>query len=166
MIAYDQTMSPYITLWGYQMQWGSEVPSVYDFDDPKVLGAFFSMALSNISVWVGSGEGDSGDGGDGGDIGPGGQIEINVSEGLTPTFSWTGGNARMLTVMSSGEAGANMWGIMTIAPSDFASPVTYGEVPSGAIEVFPLKPLVAGTTYQVMIMGVQEGTIGAKEFTP
>ena len=65
--AYDETMAPYIT------EGEDTVPSIYGFDDPKVLGALSSMSMEQISLWVVSGGENGGDGGgNGGDGGQGG----------------------------------------------------------------------------------------------
>ena len=155
--AYDETMAPYIT------QGENAVPSIYGFDDPKVLGALSSMSTEQISLWVGSGGENGGDGG--GNGGDGGELGITVSGGLTPTISWTGGGAVGLTVATVGEPPSLMWGIVSTDPATgFGSPVTYGQAPSGAVEMGAAEPLVAGTTYQVII-GSMQGD-GTKTFTP
>ena len=156
VIAYDETMAPYIALF---MQERFEFPSIYDFDDPKVQGLFCSMAIANLYVWVGEGEGE----GEG--IVPIGQIDISVSGGTTPTFSWTGGNAQVLSVIPD-EGDNHMWAIITPSDSGFASPVKYGQLPSGAMQIFPPSPLMSGTPYTVVVLGVQAGAVGEKEFTP
>jgi hypothetical protein len=157
--AYEETMASYLDQWVSQTQDGTDIPSVYGFDDPKVLGMLFSMAGDEMSVQVGVGGEDGGNGDNGGPVG---QLEITVSAGLTPTISWTGGKAVALTVQTTTGA---VWILMATDPQvGFASPVTYGQVPPGAEEMIAAAPLVAGTTYQVIIGGVQGS--GTTSFTP
>ena len=138
----------------YIGQWlGQRLVPIFDFDDPKVLGTFFSTTGDDISVQVGEGEVPE----------QPGEMEVTVSDGLTPTISWTGGNARMLSVM--GEESDIMWAIAAMGPSGFAPPVTYGQVPAGAMQVSPPKTLVKGTRYQVIVQGLREA-LGLGTFTP
>lgn len=162
--AYDATMAPYANqpgMWQGGTLEGSGMPSVFGFDDSSILGTFFAIASDDVSIQVGSG------GGNGGGNGGGGAIDITVSAGLAPTISWTGQKAQILSVMMGGDTGTAMWTLMATNPSSgFGSPVTYGQVPPGAVQLVTAKTLVAGTTYQVFITGVDMATMGIQDFTP
>lgn len=147
VVAFEGKVAQYVEQWLRH----NFVP-IFDFDDPNVLGTFFSTSGDNLSIQVGTAEVPQ----------PGG-MEVTVSGGTTPIISWTGGNAKMLSVMD--EEGDIMWAIVSMAPSGFAPPVTYGQAPPGTMQVSPPKPLVAGKTYQVVVQGLT-GAFGTKTFTP
>lgn len=152
VMAYAGTIAQYVDQFIKEQSF-----AVYDFDNPKVLGTFFSMTGDDISLSVGTCEGPE----------QPTQMEITVSAGRTPTISWTGGNAQMLSVTLASDPSNIMWAISATNPSaGFASPVTYGQPPTGAFQVVGPKALVAGTTYQVSIVGINAQAFGTKTFTP
>jgi hypothetical protein len=82
-----------------------------------------------LSACAGTATGGDGDG-DGDDCAE----DTTVSAGLTPTFTWEGGNALGLAVAEYNEGAARQWVLGVAGADGFGSPVDYGTVPAGAIE--------------------------------
>lgn len=154
---YNIVVSAYDRAIGLESERDEDFLVVYGFDDPKMLGGLFSVSSDHITVEVGEG------GGNGGNGQIPGELVITVSSGTTPAFSWTGGMAQNLMVMEH-ESENSVWGILSTA--GFPSPVTYGQLPAGAMEMVPASPLVRGTTYEVVILGLGFTSVGSKTFTP
>ena len=79
---------------------------------------------------------------------------ITVSEGLTPQISWSGGKINTIIIMMVGKVFSNYdWAITSDgADNNIASPVTYGQTPSGAIEISEeTVPLQEGKQYRITI---------------
>jgi hypothetical protein len=95
-----------------------------------------------------------------------GNVTVSVSGSTTPTFTWTPA-CRVIGLLVELEA-ADQW-FLEATGDGFASGVHYGTVPAGATAQESAKPLVSGTTYEVILFrGTSEsGAIAAiKEFTP
>ena len=107
-------------------------------------------------------EGTGPDGSSGGDAIP------TLSSGLTPSISWSGANARNITLveMQNGQpVNSYVWSVTSTNPSvGFPSPVAYGEVPSGSAQLAPAAALKAGTTYRVTLALV-DGKGGFRDVT-
>ena len=96
---------------------------------------------------------------------------LNVSPGLEPTFSWSGGcSGNVLYVQQLTPPNHNVWYIGS--PSDknrFESPVQYGRVPPGGVsQADALEPLVAGRRYAVAVVSSGGGSSSfiRAEFVP
>ena len=68
---------------------------------------------------------------------PNESIDVSVSDGLIPMFSWSGGPAYRLRVVwdryiDEQPAAVMVWAIHTSGRDGLVSPITYGEVPEGA----------------------------------
>jgi len=94
--------------------------------------------------------------------GTGGQLVIAVTGGVTPTYSWDGPRARVLTVRG---AGGVLWQIEATDEVGFVAPVQHGIAPAGARTVVAAQILEAGTVHTVTITTVT-GTQGSRSFTP
>ena len=93
-----------------------------------------------------------------------GQTVITVSSGITPSISWTGGNARRLTITQASGGGV-FWSIEALNSTGFAGPVVHGVVPTLARENTADAALTQGTDYRVNITLVN-GTEGTRVFRP
>ena len=81
----------------------------------------------------------------------GGDAQPTVAAGLTPQISWSGANARSITVtkMEGGQPTTSVW--MVQSATGFPSPVTYGQLPAGASQLTAATPLQAGASYRVTL---------------
>ncbi len=94
-----------------------------------------------------------------------GDFAITVGTGTNPTFTWDG-DAAGLAVTEFPATATRLWVLGQIA-TPFPSPVTYGTVPSLAIESDgAAKPLVAGTEYAITITAGDGATASCQTFTP
>jgi hypothetical protein len=93
-----------------------------------------------------------------------GTTVITVTQGVTPTISWTGGNARRLTITQS-SGGGMFWDVEALNSSGFAGPVLHGVVPSSARESSGDVNLTQGTDYRVNVSLI-DGTEGTRVFRP
>ena len=98
----------------------------------------------------------------------GGNITVTVGSGMTPEISWTGGNVYSVTISDpsiaqSDPVGSMYFSISTLNQDGIASPVTYGTVPSGAIQVAN-KGLVSGKKYTCSVTRTN-GDNGYVQFT-
>lgn len=89
--------------------------------------------------------------------GPGdcsGDVELQVAEGSTPTFTWSPVcEVAALDVRSPGDA---MWSVHSgVGRNALLPPVRYGEVPPGGIEEIPAKPLQPGFGYFVRVFRLE-----------
>ena len=95
----------------------------------------------------------------------------SASAGTTPTFTWTPAvcNVSTVVVTTSGGTSAIQWSVGA-ATNVIASGVKYGVVPPGAEESAPATPLVAGTTYQLLLYRRTATDVlvlaGSQTFTP
>jgi hypothetical protein len=97
-------------------------------------------------------------------IGGASGVRVDVSEGVTPTYAWLGGRARVLSVQTS--TGDVFWEVESIDPLDgFDSPARHGVTPVGARVVVPSRVLDPGVVYIVTVITVQ-GNRGFRTFTP
>src|SRR5919112_4843126 len=85
---------------------------------------------------------------------PDNQVSVTVSEGVTPTISWTPrcGMASLDLFPSAG--GASLWVLYSgeqAAANPFHSGIVYGHRPPGALEVTGPAPLSAGTEETVIV---------------
>ncbi len=89
-----------------------------------------------------------------------GTVTLTVSSGTTPTYTWSGGQARRLTVTQS-TGGGVFWNLEALnAQTGFPAPATHGVVPNGAREASADVQLVQGTDYRltVTLVNGNEGT--------
>ena len=107
--------------------------------------------------------------------GPKEDIEITVSKGTRPTYSWTGGPVNSLSVERYHDHEI-VWVIITPSKDGIYSPVTHGIIPEGAI-VFEDslmlsnidttefgQPLIVGQKYTVQAWKTGIYSIGTTEF--
>jgi len=71
-------------------------------------------------------------------------------------FSWTPDGADLIRVYEGKTAGDGygptmVWSIASSTPNGLKSPVEYGTPPKGATEDWPVKELVGGQTYTVVV---------------
>jgi hypothetical protein len=97
-------------------------------------------------------------------IGGGSSLTITVGSGTTPSYSWSGGRARSLTVQS--PSGELFWQVEALSFQEgFASPAQHGVTPVGARAVTAARALQPGVVHTATIVGV-DGTQGLRTFTP
>jgi hypothetical protein len=97
-------------------------------------------------------------------VGGGTSITVSVGTGTTPSYSWSGGRARSLTVQST--SGEVFWQIEAInLQQGFASPVQHAGAPAGARVVVAPRTLQPGVVHTATVVGV-DGTQGVRTFTP
>jgi hypothetical protein len=101
---------------------------------------------------VGDGDGD----GDGSADSCDGPDDLGLSvttDSLTPVISFTGGAAGLAVSLPAPESSTTLW-ILSMSGTPFESPVTYGTVPSGALEADgTADALTAATEYWVTLTG-------------
>jgi hypothetical protein len=96
-----------------------------------------------------------------------GAINVTVSSGTTPTFSWT--PACTVAFMIVEEGASDRWLLEAIDPTKGIAPgVRYGTVPVGVRESSPAVALTPGRVHDVtMYNGGSLSTLAAnKQFTP
>ena len=99
-----------------------------------------------------------------------GPVDITVSSGLEPTFSWSPDCkiGRLIVERDTIE----VWGTETLGENIYASPIVYDVPPPGAVEPEPAVTLVAGRTYTVSLyswFSVSPESLvflGEQDFTP
>jgi hypothetical protein len=84
-------------------------------------------------------------------------VRITVGSGDYPQIDWDPPRpAFSLSVRRTGGIGTLEWSIMPMSSSNIPPPVTYGTIPPGVIQVYPLAgapaALTAGTTYQIVLI--------------
>lgn len=100
-----------------------------------------------------------------GEAGCTGDFAVTVGSGTTPEISWDG-DAAGLSVTRFPETAERQWTLSMMA-SPFASPVTYGTVPAGALEAEgEAIPLETGTQYAVTITLGDGAGASCQTFTP
>jgi hypothetical protein len=95
-----------------------------------------------------------------------GDVTVSVSAGTTPTFTWEP-ECRVIALLVE-QGASDMWFLEGMGQG-IASGVRYGTVPPNAVAEDPALPLVAGTTYEVILFRgtMQDATVAAiREFTP
>jgi hypothetical protein len=97
-------------------------------------------------------------------VGGGSGLVVVVGSGTTPSYAWSGGRARSLTVQAS--SGEVFWQVEALdLQQGFSSPAQHGITPVGAREVTPSRPLQPGVVFTATVVGV-DGTQGFRTFTP
>ena len=97
-------------------------------------------------------------------------VTISVSEGMTPTFSWTLDTeiGRLLVMKGARE----FWGTETEGENSYQSPIRYGVHPPDAVEPEPAWPLTARENYTIKLFRwislepEKYQLMGEQEFTP
>ena len=56
-------------------------------------------------------------------------LTVSVSSGTTPTYSWTGGGAAIVSVIRTSQPAVQSWGLVSVTFA-ITSPVTHGTVPN------------------------------------
>ncbi len=96
-------------------------------------------------------------------------INITVSSGTNPNYSWTGGNVMSLSIVRTASPATIVWGLTSPGQNGIASPVTHGTGASGTTIVetgmSEKSGLTAGVQYRISLTRL-DGTTGFKEFTP
>lgn len=84
--------------------------------------------------------------------------QIQVSSGLTPTYSWRVGSASSIFVVRTSSPNTPIWGISAQGAADIInSPITHGDIPDindpslAAMNATPETPLSEGVEYRVTI---------------
>jgi hypothetical protein len=101
-----------------------------------------------------------------------GPVSIEITPGMTPTFSWTPRCRLAFLVVEIDVSGSELWSILTRGENALAPPVTYGDPPAGAETLTPPGPLTSGTAYRVAVArwtgpdGDDGESVGAKTFEP
>jgi hypothetical protein len=97
-------------------------------------------------------------------IGGGAGVLVVVGNGSTPSYSWSGGRARSLSVQSS--SGEVFWQVEALSLQEgFAPPAQHGITPVGARVVTPARALQPGIVHNATVVTV-DGTQGTRTFTP
>ena len=96
-----------------------------------------------------------------------GSITVMAGTGLTPTYTWTGGDLFSVTVARTSAPAVPVWGVAaTPAADNLASGVTHGTVPGGAIQTFSTETtLTAGIQYTVSVSRTDPVAVGFTDFT-
>lgn len=92
-----------------------------------------------------------------------GELQVTVTEGVAPTYSWSDESARSLLVRSS--SGEVFWEIEAVDADGFLPPVRHGQTPPGARVVVPSRLLGTGVLHTATVVGVSGGR-GDVSFTP
>jgi hypothetical protein len=93
-----------------------------------------------------------------------GAVTVTATDGTSPTYSWSGGQARSLTVLSA--SGEVFWQVETLdLQAGFPSPARHGVSPIGSRIVVAGRPLQPGVVHTVTVVSVG-GTQGLLTFTP
>ena len=101
-----------------------------------------------------------------------GSVNISVTGGTTPRFSWTPRCRLCFLNVEPADSGADQWTVISDSANLIAPPVEYGVVPVGAEELTSPAELVAGQEYKVVLArftdpGAQNWElIGIRVFTP
>jgi hypothetical protein len=120
-----------------------------------------SVALAGLAAAVACGGGSP----TGLATGGSGTVTLTISSGTTPTYSWSGGGARRLTVTQSSGGGV-FWSIEALnSQTGFSPPATHGVVPNGAREMSADVQLVQGTDYRLNVTLI-DGSEGTQVFRP
>lgn len=89
-------------------------------------------------------------------------LAFQVSDGFTPTFSWTPActvaQLRVTRLAGGGDPELEVWAVLS-STNSFTGPVTYGTVPAGAAEITPNQLLQPGKSY-VMVVSYREHDSG------
>jgi hypothetical protein len=87
-------------------------------------------------------------------------VDATISVGPSVTFNWTPACPVALVLIEPENSGDDVWWIATfasntdIAPTTenrITPPVTFGQVPSTAMDSFGPKPMLAGATYKLVL---------------
>ncbi|MFQ5709011.1 MAG: hypothetical protein ACE5HO_16255 [bacterium] len=91
-------------------------------------------------------------------------VEVN---GTKATYSWSAGKAFSVTVVRTSDPTTIVWGVATPGQDNIASPVTHGDVPTGALETATTEgELTKGVEYRVSVAVIDGNKVGFKDFTP
>ena len=99
-----------------------------------------------------------------------GPVDITVSSGTTPTFSWSPDCKIGRLIVMDGLL--ETWGTETLGENIYEAPIVYNVHPPGAVEPEVATPLVAGRTYSVSVFkwfSVSPESLvflGERDFTP
>lgn len=97
--------------------------------------------------------------------GSGGDFDIGVSSGTTPSYSWSGGNAFEVSVVRTSDQTVIVWGVASTA-QNLSSPVRHGTTPSGAVQLANREPALSpGTQYRVTVK-LANGDRAFRDFRP
>ena len=88
-------------------------------------------------------------------------ITVTVGTGTAPTYTWTGGNAKEVSIT---KGTLKAWAV-SCSTDCLASPVTHGTTPAGSTASGTSTVLTAGTSYTVTVTR-STGATGTKTFTP
>ncbi len=95
--------------------------------------------------------------------GPTSQLQLTIRSGPNPTFTWTPACAIGWVQVARSDADQVAWQIEARdSVNAFTSPMVFGVVPSGAIELTPAIPLVSGATYTVTLGRFFDGNFGGQ----
>ncbi|MEN8007996.1 MAG: hypothetical protein ABFS42_13335 [Candidatus Krumholzibacteriota bacterium] len=79
-----------------------------------------------------------------------GTVEMQVSAGLEPTFSWQPRCSASLMLIEPVDSGADQWSVGNENENALDSGLTYGVAPAG-VQSGTALPLVAGQTYKAIL---------------
>lgn len=92
-------------------------------------------------------------------------VAVSPSSGsANPSYSWTGGSARLLEV-SGLDAGGLVWRVQALDDAGFGDPVRHGVVPPGGTQNGDAVLLEADARYRLRVVTV-DGTEGTFDFIP
>ena len=99
-----------------------------------------------------------------------GNVDVHVSGGTTPEFSWTPRCTLFFVLVEPVGGGAGRWEVESEGGNRIAPGVRYGEVPKGAKQFQAPAALIRGRTYEIILYrytgpGRQPILAGAKTFT-
>ncbi len=102
-----------------------------------------------------------------GDGSDGSTSNVDVSQGVTPEYSWEGGNVSQLSVLRAPfEQEIYAWAVITRDTDGISSPVVHGTTPPGAEVLFEDElELTAGVEYHVFVRRM-DGSMENATFTP
>jgi hypothetical protein len=134
----------------------------------EMLRSFVVMVVGSLLVLtVGCGGGDETGEPNGNTNGEGGTIEVSVTGGATPTYSWDGGPA-ISVIVQRDESTDEVWGVTSSVPGEdvITSPLEHGTVPPDCVEVGEgVLELTEGVDYMVVVTRADE-SFGWTKFTP
>ncbi len=93
-------------------------------------------------------------------------LAVSAGGGLTPIYSWTGGNAFQVRVFNRDQKDLLVWSATTPGIDGITSPLIHGISPAGGVQDVGVEQILTiGSRYLVTVTRVS-GQSGAIEFIP
>jgi hypothetical protein len=134
----------------------------------ELFRSVFALVIGLLpALTVGCGGGGESGGPNGNTNDEGGTIEVTVTGGTAPTYSWDGGPA-ISVIVQRDESTGEVWGVTSSVPGEnvITSPLEHGTVPADCVQVGEgVLELTEGVRYMVVVTRADE-SFGWTTFTP